>query len=97
MPDEDAPEDPESTRYWCFIKKTHTTKDKTSQELTTRINVGADPGLADAMLTSPCGSLGSRASAAEIAQAGRRAQDGLAVYHDLKSSGAGYSAHYRHL
>ena len=97
VPDEDAPDDPESTRYWCFLKKTHKTRERTSQELTTRINVAPDAGMAEALLASPSGSLGSAASAAEVASAGRKAEAALAVYHDIKSTAGSYSVDDKHL
>ena len=88
MPDDDAPDCPESTRYWANVRISHKETDKSTSELSSRINIGASPSMADALLASPSGSLGSMASKAEVASAGRNAEAALAVFQGLKNSGA---------
>ena len=91
MPDEDAPEDPESTRYWANVRLAVKEKDSTKQQLETRIAVEATPSMADALMACPAGSgaTSSGATAAEVARAGRNAEAALQVFQGLKSAMGG--------
>ena len=50
VPDEDCPDDPESTRYWTKTKMVHSETDTKTQSLRSTIGFQATPEMADAML-----------------------------------------------
>ena len=95
VPDEDAPDDPHSVRYWATVKQKVTESDTSKQQLESRIAVTGSPEMANALMAPVMGtSLSSSATPAEVARAGRDAEAALMVFQGLKASnnGAGGSS-----
>ena len=94
-PDEDAPSDPASVRYWTRVAGTMSERDRTVQSLETSMSVEADASgsLADAMMG------GDDEPSRETALAGRGTEEALELLSGLSNNAAtanpkGASANY---
>ena len=91
VPDEDAPDDPESTKYWTTTTVTSTATDAVKQKLELDARVEASPDMASDLLSSVAPSFASTATRAEVdaGYAAHNADTALAVLADLRKGGAG--------
>ncbi|CAE6956390.1 ZAN [Symbiodinium sp. CCMP2592] len=88
VPDEDCPDDPESTRYWTKTKMVQTESDTTKQSLQTKTSFQATPEVANAMFMNQ-GVAPVSKDASTLVNKGR--DESLQLIKDLKASGNGGS------
>ena len=91
VPDEDAPDDPESTKYWTTTTVTSTATDAVKQQLEVDARVEASSDMASDLLSSTAPSFGSTATPAEVAAgyAGHSTDTALALLADFRKNGSG--------
>ena len=88
VPDEDCPDDPESTRYWTKTRMVQSETDLTKQRLESTTRFQATPELAVALLANQgFGSVSKEANS----QVNKGRDESLQLMKDLKASSAGHS------
>ena len=88
VPDEDCPDDPESTRYWTKTKMVQKEVDRTKQSLQSTTGFKATPELACAMFMNQ--GLGPVSKDAHTAVSKHR-DESIALIKDMKASSSGHS------
>ena len=91
VPDEDAPNDPESTKYWTTTTVSSTATDAVKQKLQVDTKVEASADMASDLLSSTAPSFASTATPSEVAAgySAHNADTALALLADIRRNGAG--------